>query len=64
MQYSCVLVSSMLQCGCGGGSGHGGGSLTLLATLLLGVVVALFIFVDDFGDWVQYFCSNAKAHLS
>ena len=52
MQYPSV-VASMLQCSGGGGGGHGGGSLTLLATLLFGVVVALFIFVNDFGDWVQ-----------
>ena len=42
MQYSSVLVSSMLQCsgGDGGGCGAVGGSMKLLGTLLFGMVEA------------------------
>ena len=53
MQYSSVLVSSMLQCSSGDGGGHGGvgGGVTLLKTLLFGMMEASLIFIDDFEYW-------------
>ncbi len=57
MQYSFVLVSSVLQCSGGdsGGRGGVGGGETSLGTLLFGVTVASLIFIDAFGYWRKCF---------
>ena len=53
MQYSSVLVCSMLQCSGGDGGGRGGVDVgvRLLGTLLFGMIEASLIFIDDFGYW-------------
>ena len=58
MQYSSVVDSFMLQWW------WGGGGMTLLATLLCGVIVALFIIMDDFGGWRHCFCGSATELFS
>ena len=61
MQYTSVVVYPCF-CDCNGGGGDD--SVILLVTLLGAVVVDVFIFIVDVGNWRHCSCNSAMVLFS